>query len=116
MLANPAYLDVGAALDVWRSWSLFGEQMQDALALKYEQRDGAFATLFTDVTDAWFEGRGPDMAERCRTKEGLPSRHKIVILLLRSVCRYPLRWCSLPGRARDGIALQHLVDRVEDEP
>jgi len=27
----------------------------------YEQRDGAFATLFADVTDAWFEGRGPDI-------------------------------------------------------
>ena len=26
---------------------------------RYEQRDGAFATLTTDVTNAWFEGRGP---------------------------------------------------------
>ena len=43
-------------------------RLQDGLVRRYEQRDGAFATLFTDVTDAWFEGRGPDIAERSRTK------------------------------------------------
>ncbi len=44
-------------------------KLQDGLIQRYQQRDGVFATLFTDVSDAWFEGRGPDLAQRGSTKE-----------------------------------------------
>jgi len=77
-------------------------ELQDGLVRRYEQRDGTFATLFTDVTDAWFEGRGPDLAQRSRTKEGLHNRHKIGILLLCNEHGYPLRWSTLSGRTQDG--------------
>lgn len=90
--------------------------LQDGLVRRFQQQGGAFATLFTDLTDAWFEGRGPDLAERSRTKEGLSNRHKIGILLLCNEHGYPLRWRTLPGRTQDGQALRELVDRIEGEP
>jgi len=46
-------------------------QLQESLAQRYHQKHGAFTAMFVDVTDAWFEGRGCDLAERGRTKEGL---------------------------------------------
>ncbi len=88
-------------------------ELQDGLVRRYEQRDGTFATLFTDVTDPWFEGRGPDLAQRSRTKEGLHNRHKIGILLLCNEHGYPLRWSTLPGRTQDGKALHDLVETIE---
>ena len=90
-------------------------ELQDGLVRRYEQQGGAFATLFTDVTDAWFEGRGPDLAQRSRTKEGLHNRHKIGILLLCNEHGYPLRWSTLPGRTQDGKALHELVESIEDK-
>ena len=89
-------------------------ELQDGLVRRYERRSGTFATLFTDVTDAWFEGRGPDLAERGRTKEGLRNRHKIGILLLCDERGYPLRWSTMSGRTKDGAALRELVSRIEN--
>lgn len=37
-------------------------ELQQGLVRRYQQKDGAFSVLFTDVSDAWFEGRGPDLA------------------------------------------------------
>ena len=91
-------------------------ELQQGLVRRYEQKDGAFAALFVDVTDAWFEGRGPDLAERGRTKEGLRNRHKVGILLLCNEHGYPLRWKTLPGRTKDPLALRALVGDVETEP
>jgi len=91
------------------------DELQEGLVRRYQHRDGTFATLFTDVTDAWFEGRGPDLAERGRTKEGLRNRHKIGILLLCNEHGYPLRWSTLPGRRRDGQTLRELVQRIEGQ-
>ena len=90
-------------------------ELQDGLIRRYRQRDGAFVTLFTDTTDAWFEGRGPDFAERGRTKEGLRNRYKIGILLLCNERGYPLRWTTLPGRMQDGKALRKLVADIEEQ-
>ena len=91
-------------------------ELQESLAKRYQYRDGAFATLFVDVSDAWFEGRGPDMAERARTKEGLRNRHKVAILLLCNERGYPVRWKTLPGRTKDHQALGELVEEIEAEP
>ena len=88
-------------------------KLQEGLARRYARRDGAFVTLFTDVSDAWFEGRGPDLAERSRTKEGLANRYKVGILLLCTERGYPLRWKALEGKARDTEALCDLVGEVE---
>jgi hypothetical protein len=47
----------------------------------YRERDGAFATMFLDVTDTRFVGHGPATAVRAKTKEGM-IRRKIGIVLL----------------------------------
>jgi len=91
-------------------------ELQEGLVRRYQQKDGAFSVLFTDVTDAWFEGRGPDLAERGRTKEGLRNRHKVGILLLCNEHGYPLRWKTLAGRTKDPQALRELVGGIEAEP
>jgi len=91
------------------------QPVQDALVSRYQQRDGAFITLFADVTDAWFEGEGPDLAERGTTKEGIPNRFKVGVLLLCNEHGYPLRWSTLSGRTNDGTALRELVEVIKDK-
>src|SRR2546425_3592417 len=92
------------------------EELQKALAQRYQQRHGAFMALFVDVTDAWFEGRGCDLAERGRTKEGLSNYYKIGIALLCNERGYPVRWKVLSGRTRDAQALSLMVDDLETLP
>ena len=89
-------------------------ELQQALPARYEHKDGTFAALFVDVSDAYFAGRGCDLAERSRTKEGLPNRHKVGILLMCNERGYPLRWKVLGGRTKDPKALSALVDELED--
>ena len=69
-----------------------------------------------DVTDAWFQGRGPELAERNRTKEGFHNRHKVGIVLLCNQHGYPLRWKTLPGKRRDALCLADMVELIQDEP
>jgi len=56
----------------------------------------------------------PDVAKRSRTKEGIPNRYKIGILLLCNEHGFPLRWCTPPGRTQDTEALRDLVGAIED--
>ena len=92
------------------------EELQKALAERYYQKNGAFTAMFVDVTDAWFEGRGCDLAERGRTKEGLSNYYKIGIVLLCNERGYPVRWKVLSGRTRDAQALTLMVDEIEPLP
>ena len=92
------------------------EELQKALAERYHQKNGAFTAMFVDVTDAWFEGRGCDLAERGRTKEGLSNYYKIGIVLLCNERGYPVRWKVLSGRTRDAQALTLMVDEIEPLP
>ena len=89
--------------------------LQAELPKRYQQRDGFFATIFMDVTDAWFEGRGPEMAERNRTKEGFRNRRKIGIVLVCNEHGYPLRWNVTPGRRRDPQCLEEMLALIQDE-
>jgi hypothetical protein len=88
--------------------------LQRELAKRYQQRDGAFASLFLDVTDTYFQGRGCEMAERDRTKEGLRNVRKIGIVLLCNQHGYPLRWQVVPGKRRDPQCMEHMVGLVEN--
>lgn len=81
------------------------------LPKRYAQRDGAFASLFLDVSDAWFVGHGPTMAERGKTKEGLTQR-KIGIVLLCNEHGYPLRWEVIAGCQHDSAAMSRMLQSV----
>ena len=88
-------------------------ELQHELPKRYEQRDGAFAALFLDVTDAYFQGRGCEMAQRDRTKEGLRNVHKIGVVLLCNERGYPVRWQVVPGKRRDPQCIEDMVAAVE---
>lgn len=89
--------------------------LQAELAKRCQQRDGFFTAIFMDVTDAWFEGRGPQLAERNRTKEGFHNRKKIGIVLVCNECGYPLRWKVTPGKQRDPQCMEEMLSHIQDE-
>jgi hypothetical protein len=88
--------------------------LQVELAQRYRSKDGAFATIFMDVTDAWFAGRGPDLAERSLTKEGLTGHHKIGIVLVCNEHGYPLRWRVVPGKRHDTPCMTDMLAQIQD--
>jgi hypothetical protein len=77
----------------------------------YAAREGSFASLFLDISDTWFVGHGPGMAERAKTKEGL-IRRKIGIVLLCNEYGYPLRWEVIRGKQADSEALGNMVRSI----
>lgn len=89
------------------------EKLQQELPKRYGHRDGSFSALFIDVTDAYFQGRGCEMAERDRTKEGLRNVHKIGIVLLCNERGYPVRWQMVPGKRRDPKCIKDMIEVVE---
>jgi len=91
------------------------ETLQAQLPNRYQQKEGAFASIFMDVTDAWFEGRGPEMAQRNRTKEGFTHRRKIGIVLVCNEKGYPLRWRTAPGKRQDAQCMEDMLSVIEDD-
>jgi hypothetical protein len=85
------------------------------LVERYQARDGAFASLFIDVTDTWFVGEGPDLAERAKTKEGRIER-KIGIVLLCNQQGDPLRWEVIHGRESEVTAMTRMLGLIGDLP
>ena len=88
--------------------------IQETLAEQFRQRHAGPATaFFIDVTDTWFEGRGPELAQRGKTKEGFV-RRKIGIVLLCDERGLPLRWKLVEGRTDDGVAMLGLLRELDD--
>lgn len=81
------------------------------LVERYQSRDGGFVSLFIDVTDTWFVGEGPALAERAKTKEGRVER-KIGIVLLCNQQGYPLRWEVINGRESEVVAMSRMLALV----
>jgi transposase len=88
-----------------------GHELMAKLPRRYEEKEGAFASLFLDVTDTAFVGRGPSMAMRGKTKEGFVAR-KIGIVLLCNERGYPLRWQVVPGTAHDSKTMLETLQSV----
>jgi transposase len=85
--------------------------LMSKLARRYEQRDGAFVSMFLDVSDAWFTGRGPTLAKYGKTKEGL-IRHKIGVVLLCNEHGFPLRWEVIAGNQSDSVAMGDMLRAI----
>jgi hypothetical protein len=88
--------------------------LQKNLPLLYMERKGKPEALFLDVTDTYFEGRGCELAERSRTKEGLRNRRKIGITLLCDEKGIPLQWSVVPGKRDDKRCMSDLLDSIQD--
>jgi transposase len=93
-----------------------GDTLQRRLPALHHDRRGAAAALFLDVTDAWFEGRGCELAQRARTKEGLRNRRKIGVVLLCDSKGFPLRWEVVPGKRADAHSLGDMVEALRTCP
>jgi len=83
-------------------------ELMRRLPQMFRRRDGAFAAMFLDVTDTWFVGHGPEVAERGKTKEGM-LRRKIGIVLLCNEHGYPLRWEVVSGCCNDSQSMGSMV-------
>jgi len=88
-----------------------GPGLMDRLPELYTKRDGAFVSLFLDVTDSWFVGCGPSFAQPATTKEGRFER-KINIVLLCNEKGYPLRWDVVPGRRNDSKTMLAVFETI----
>jgi transposase len=82
------------------------------LPLLLRSQRGPVAAAFLDVTDTWFEGIGPDLAGRGRTKEGLRNRRKIGIVLLCDTDGFPLRWSVIPGKTPEATGMRAHIDAL----
>jgi transposase len=87
------------------------DQLMTKLIHRYQERNGAFATLFVDVTDTWFVGHGPSQAQRAKVKDGHVAR-KVGIVLLCNERGYPLRWEVVEGRAPDSSTISTMLRSV----
>lgn len=94
------------------------EQLDEATAalmrrlpLVYQKQDGAFVTMFLDVTDARFVGHGPELSEKAKTKEGIVDR-KVGIVLLCNEHGYPLRWQTIAGKRPEPIAMHEQLNEI----
>lgn len=88
-----------------------GRRLMNRLPERYQDRAGAFCSLFLDVTDTWFVGDGPDLARSGKTKEGFV-RKKVGIVLLCDQRGYPLRWEVIPGNSADCSAMPEMMKAV----
>ncbi len=88
-----------------------GYAIMKSLPVRIAERQPQFVALYGDVTDTWFVGDGPELAERGKTKEGRYEQ-KIGIVLLCSNEGMPLRWDVIPGNEPDDQALTRMLASV----
>jgi hypothetical protein len=92
-----------------------GPALQAANAVQRAARPGGLKALYLDVTDTWFVGRGPELAKKRKTKEGL-WRRKIGIVLLCDSDGHPMRWRVIGGRVADNRAMTELAKDLKGIP
>ena len=81
------------------------------LPSRYTKQQKGFSALFLDVTDTWFVGHGPEIAQRSTTKEGM-IRRKVGIVLLCNELGYPLRWEVIEGKCADSTAMMDMARQI----
>jgi hypothetical protein len=77
----------------------------------YAEQQVAFGAFFLDVTDTWFVGTGPALAERAKTKEGVVAR-KIGIVMLCNQHGFPIRWEVVRGRRYESGAMLDVMSSI----
>jgi transposase len=87
-------------------------ELKTRLPKRLHHREGHFAALFLDVTDTWFEGRGPQIASRGKTKEGM-TKKKVGIVLMCNEKGYPVAWETVAGNIGDESAMLSVLNDVQ---
>lgn len=88
------------------------EDLQQKLCERYRHNEGTSSVMFMDVTDTYFEGIGPPLAEQTRTKTEMPNKRCLAIVLLANVHGYPMRWKVLGGKTKDWHAMGGLLEDI----
>jgi hypothetical protein len=83
------------------------------LPLLYKKVDANLSAFFLDVTDVWFCGSGPELAERSLCKDGA-FRKKIGIVLLCTKDGLPLRWEVVAGKSPDKVTMIETLENIKD--
>lgn len=91
------------------------EELQAQLPARYASQSGAFTCLFLDATDTFFVGRGPEMAELGKTKEGRVEL-KVGILLLCNERGEPIRWKVVQGNSAENKTFHEVFRELEGAP
>lgn len=71
--------------------------------------------IFLDVSDTWFEGHGPELAQRHKTKEGAYKK-KVGIVLAVNREGQPLRWEVVAGRRNDSQTMGDMARGLRGIP
>ena len=90
-------------------------ELQLGLAALYRDPTEVGGALFIDVSDTWFEGRGPSLAQRHKTKEGA-SKKKVGIVLTVNKRGQPLRWQVVAGRRHDSQTMGDMARALAQIP
>lgn len=91
------------------------EPLQQRLTQRYLQNEGSFTSLFIDLTDTWFVGHGPKMAQYGKVKEGMV-RRRIGIVLMCNEGGLPVRWQVVEGKRPDARAMHGMLDVLKGVP
>ena len=86
-------------------------ELQTGVAALHRQGTEVDRVLFLDVSDASFEGLGPESAQRAKTKEGAYKK-KIGIVLAVNRKGQPLHWQVVPGRRHDSQSMRDLAGQL----
>ena len=89
-------------------------ELQKKLTALYQDREPAFAAMFMDVTDTYFEGHGCESAKRSRTKAGHRNKWCISIVLLANQKGFPLRWTVVAGRVKNHTAMGKMISDIRN--
>lgn len=89
--------------------------LQKRLGQTYEANRPSSA-FFMDVTDTYFEGTGCELSERTRTKNEIPNKRCIGIVLLANERGFPMRWKLVGGKTKDWTAMSALLRQMGEVP
>lgn len=91
------------------------QDLMRGLSRRIIEREGPLRVAFLDLSDTYFEGSGPKMALKGKSKEGL-IRKKVGIALLCSPSGLPLRWRVVAGNRAEPPTMLEMMRNVQLMP
>jgi transposase len=77
----------------------------------YENKKSDMSVMYLDVSNAWFCGVGPELAQKGLGKDGA-IRRQIGIVLLCNNDGFPVRWEVVPGASVDKITMLKTLEEI----
>jgi transposase len=81
------------------------------LPLLYQKNASDMSALFLDVSNVWFCGAGPEVAEKGLSKDGA-IRKQIGVVLLCNKDGLPMRWEVVGGASTDNRTMTNTIEEV----